>query len=367
MSTVNIAPSTVASVSSTPFVNEAFVDFTTAENKRAMQAALVEVENNLGREYDLIIGGKRLQTVGKIVSINPARPAQVIGIHQRAGAEHVEEAMEAAQTAFASWSKTSVAERAGMLFRAAELIRERKFEFCAWLSYEVGKNWAEADADVGETIDFLEFYGREALRLNGATTPIQFPGERNQLRYVPLGVGAVIPPWNFPFAIMAGMTAAAIVCGNTVVLKPSPDAPTIAAKFLEVLEEAGMPPGVVNLCQGGPAIGAALVEHSKIRFIAFTGSRAVGLEINEKAAKTPPGQVWIKRTILEMGGKDATIVSGDCDLDAAVDGVVAAAFGFSGQKCSACSRAIVDELVYDIFIERIREKVAALTVGDPSL
>jgi 1-pyrroline-5-carboxylate dehydrogenase len=178
-------------------------------------------------------------------------------------------------------------------------------------------------------------------------------------------VGAVIPPWNFPFAIMAGMTAAAIVTGNTVVLKPSPDAPTIAAKFLEVLEEAGMPPGVVNLLQGGPAVGGALVEHPKTRFIAFTGSRTVGLEIHEKAAKTQPGQIWIKRTILEMGGKDATIVTSDCDLDAAVDGVLAAAFGFSGQKCSACSRAIVDERVYDIFIERLREGIGAISVGDP--
>src|ERR1700733_5249192 len=367
MSTVNIAPSTVASVSSTPFVNEAFVDFTTAENKRAMQAALVEVENNLGREYDLIIGGKRLQTVGKIVSINPARPVQVIGIHQRAGAEHVEEAMEAAQTAFANWSKTSVAERAGLLFRAAELIRERKFEFCAWLSYEVGKNWAEADADVGETIDFLEFYGREALRLAKAETPIQLPGELDQLMYIPLGAGAVIPPWNFPFAIMAGMTAASIVTGNTVIMKPSSDSPTIAAKFVEVLEEAGMPPGVVNFCPGsGATFGNAIVEHPKTRFIAFTGSKAVGLDIHEKAAKARPGQIWIKRTILEMGGKDSILVCADADLDAAVDGVVAAAFGFSGQKCSACSRAIIEAPLYDIFVERVREKVAALTVGDPA-
>ena len=329
-----------------------------------MQAALVEVENNLGREYDLIIGGKRLQTVGKIVSINPARPVQVIGIHQRAGAEHVEEAMEAAQTAFANWSKTSVAERAGLLFRAAELIRERKFEFCAWLSYEVGKNWAEADADVGETIDFLEFYGREALRLNGATTPIQFPGERNQLRYVPLGVGAVIPPWNFPFAIMAGMTAAAIVCGNTVILKPSVDAPTIAAKFMGLLEEIGLPDGVVNFCPGeGPEFGSEVVAHPKTRFIAFTGSKAVGLEIHERAAKTQPGQVFIKRTILEMGGKDSIIVDGDCDLDAAVEGVTLSAFGFNGQKCSACSRAIVDKDIYDLFCERLQERVAKIKTG----
>ncbi len=254
-----------------------------------------------------------------------------------------------------------------MLLNAAKIIRERHFEFCAWLTYEVGKNWAEADADVGETIDFLEFYAREALRLAKAETPIQLPGEFNQLMYIPLGVGAVIPPWNFPFAIMAGMTSASIVTGNTVILKPSSDSPTIAAKFVEVLEEAGMPGGVVNFCPGsGATFGNAIVEHPKTRFIAFTGSRDVGLEIHERAAKNQKGQIWIKRTVLEMGGKDSILVCADADLDAAVDGVVAAAFGFSGQKCSACSRAIVEAPVYDVFVERVREKVAKLTVGDPA-
>ena len=258
-------------------------------------------------------------------------------------------------------------ERASLLLGAAELIRERKFDFCAWLTYEVGKNWAEADADVGETIDFLEFYAREALRLAGATTPIQFPGEHDELLYIPLGVGAVISPWNFPFAIMAGMTAAAIVTGNTVVLKPSSDSPTIAARFMEVLEEAGLPPGVVNFCPGsGASFGNAVVAHPKTRFIAFTGSKEVGLDIHERAAKTQPGQIWIKRTILEMGGKDSIIVSADADFDAAVAGVVASAFGFSGQKCSACSRAIVEEPIYDVFVERLRESVEKLTVGDPA-
>jgi 1-pyrroline-5-carboxylate dehydrogenase len=275
--------------------------------------------------------------------------------------------MLAAQTAFATWTKVPVAERAGLLFRAAALIRERSFEFCAWLTLEVGKNWGEADADVGETIDFLEFYGREALRLDGAKTPIQFPGERNQLRYIPLGVGAVIPPWNFPFAIMAGMTAASIVCGNTVILKPSVDAPTIAAKFMELLEEAGLPDGVVNLCPGeGPEFGSAVVAHPQTRFIAFTGSKAVGLEIHERAAKTQPGQIFIKRTILEMGGKDSIIVEPDADLDAALDGVVASAFGFNGQKCSACSRAIVAADVYDVFCDRLQERVAKIKTGDPA-
>ncbi len=332
-----------------------------------MEAALHQVAGELGQEYDMVVGGKRHRTTEKIVSRNPARPSQVIGVHQAAGPEHADGAMQAAGEAFGAWSRRPMLERVEFLLRASALIRERKFEYCAWLTLEVGKNWAEADADVAETIDFLEFYSREALRLASATTPIQLPGERNQLRYIPLGTGVVISPWNFPFAIMAGMTAAAIVCGNTVVLKPSVDAPTIAAKFFELLEEIGLPEGVVNLCQGaGPGFGSAIVEHPKTRFIAFTGSKAVGLEIHERAARTQPGQIFIKRTILEMGGKDAIIVDGDCDLDAAVEGVAASAFGFNGQKCSACSRAIVDESVYDVFCDRLRERVEAIEIGDPA-
>ncbi|MGA2807045.1 MAG: L-glutamate gamma-semialdehyde dehydrogenase [Terracidiphilus sp.] len=349
------------------FRNEPFVDFKAPENARSMQAALDAVASQLGREYDLIIGGQRLKTEGKIRSLNPARPSQVVGVHQKAGAEHAELAMKAALDAFESWSRSSTEERVSLLLSAARIIRQRTFEFCAWLTFETGKNWAEADADVGETIDFLEFYAREALRLAEARTPIQFPGERCELHYIPLGVGAVIPPWNFPFAIMAGMTAASIVTGNTVILKPSSDAPTIAAKFVEVLEEAGMPGGVVNFCPGsGASFGNAIVEHPKTRFIAFTGSKAVGLEIHERAAKPQPGQIWIKRTILEMGGKDSILVCADADLDLAVEGVVASAFGFSGQKCSACSRAIIEAPIHDIFVERLRERVAKLTVGDPA-
>jgi len=348
------------------FVNEPFVNFKSPDNSRSMKDALDLVATQLGREYDLVIGGRRLKTEGKIRSLNPARPTHVVGVHQKAGAEHAEEAMAAALAAFETWSRSSTNDRVSLLLNAAHIIRERKFEFCAWLTYEVGKNWAEADADVAETIDFLEFYAREALRLASATTPIQYPGERNQLLYIPLGVGAVIPPWNFPFAIMAGMTAASIVTGNTVVLKPSSDAPTIAAKFVEVLEEAGLPGGVVNFCPGsGGSFGNAIVEHPKTRFIAFTGSKSVGLEIHERAAHTQPGQIWIKRTVLEMGGKDSILVCADADLDAAVDGVVASAFGFSGQKCSACSRAIIEAPLYDVFIERVIERVATLTVGDP--
>ena len=349
-----------------PFTTEQFVDFSLPRNKQDMEAALAQVATELNREYDLVIGGKRLRTSGKIISTNPANPLQVVGIHQRSDASHVEPAIAAAHTAFQTWSRTPLQERVDLLIRAAAAIRERKLLFCAWLTYEVGKNWAEADADVAECIDFLEFYAREALRLDTATTPIQYPGERNLLRYIPLGVGAVIPPWNFPFAIMAGMTAAAIVTGNTVILKPSVDASTIAAVFFNLLEELGLPDGVVNFCPGeGPEFGSEIVAHPKTRFIAFTGSKKVGLEIHESAAKTQPGQIWIKRTILEMGGKDSIIIDRDCDLDSAVDGVVASAFGFNGQKCSACSRAIVDASLYDIFCDRIVDRVEAIKQGDP--
>lgn len=348
------------------FRNEPFTNFHDADNVHAMRKALEEVGDLLGHEYEIVIGGDRLRTTEKVKSVNPARPLQVVGVHQAADLEHVELAMAAAEKAFATWQYVAVEQRAALLLKAAEIIRDRKFEFCAWLTYEVGKNWAEADADVAETIDFLDFYAREALRLSQATTPIQYPGETNELLYIPLGVGAVIPPWNFPFAIMAGMTAAAIVCGNTVIVKPSSDAPTIAAKFLSVLEEAGMPPGVVNFCHGlGETFGNAIVEHPRTRFVAFTGSKRVGLLINERAAKTQPGQKWIKRTFLEMGGKDAIIVSADADFDAAVEAVVASAFGFNGQKCSACSRAIVEESIYNVFVDAVREKVETIQVGDP--
>ena len=367
MATVEAPARLQARLHEGPFVNEPVVDFSREENARKMRGAIEKVRGLLGREYDLIIGGSRVRTAEKIKSINPARPSQIVGVHQKAGREHVEPAMNAALTAFASWSRTSVEERASLLFRVGDLLRERKFEFMAWLVFEVSKNWWEADGDIAETIDFCELYGREALRLAKVETPVQLPGERDRLFYIPLGVGAVIPPWNFPCAIMAGMTLASIVCGNTVILKPSSDSPTIAAKFIELLEEAGMPEGVVNFCPGaGASFGDAIVSHPKTRFIAFTGSREVGLHINKSAATQAPGQIWIKRTVLEMGGKDAIIVDADTDLDVAVEGVAQAAFGFQGQKCSACSRAIVDTRVYDKFLEMLKSRVEKFTVGDPA-
>ena len=351
-----------------PFVNEPLTDFTKEPIARQMRAAIEKVRGQLGREYDLIIGGKRTRTSDKIKSINPAKPSQLVGLHQKAGKEHVEPAMQAALAAFAGWSRTSFEERASLLFQVGDVLRERKFEFCAWLVFEVSKNWAEADADIAETIDFCEYYAREALRLSRTELPVQMPGERDTLMYIPLGVGAVIPPWNFPCAIMAGMTLASIVSGNTVILKPSSDSPTIAAKFVELLEECGLPEGVVNFCPGaGASFGNAVVAHPKTRYIAFTGSREVGLDINKSAATQAPGQIWIKRTILEMGGKDAIIVDADADVDSAVEGVAQAAFGFQGQKCSACSRAIVDERIYDIFLEKLKARVEKITVGDPAV
>jgi 1-pyrroline-5-carboxylate dehydrogenase len=350
-----------------PFRNEPLTDFSQDDPAREMRLAIERVRGELGREYDLVIGGRRIKTQGKIRSLNPARPSEVVGIHQKAEREHAEPAVAAALAAFEQWKRVSVEERASLLLRTGDIIRKRKFEFCAWLVFEVGKNWAEADADIAETIDFCEFYSREVLRLADVKTPVQLPGEHDQLTYVPLGVGAVIPPWNFPAAIMAGMTLASIVCGNTVILKPSSDSPTIAAKFFEVLQEAGMPDGVVNFCPGsGSSFGNAVVEHPKVRYIAFTGSKDVGLDINARAAQPRPGQIWIKRTILEMGGKDSIIVDSDSDLDAAVEGVAQAAFGFQGQKCSACSRAIVDDKIYEKFLEQLRERVERIEVGDPT-
>jgi 1-pyrroline-5-carboxylate dehydrogenase len=367
MATMEAPPRLQVRLHEGPFRNEPSVDFGREENARRMRAAIEKVRGQLGREYDLIIGGTHVKTAEKIKSLNPAKPSQIVGIHQKAGKEHVEPAMAAALKAFESWRQTSFEERASLLFRVGDLLRERKYEFMAWLVFEVSKNWAEADGDIAETIDFCELYAREALRLAKAEPVVQLPGERDHLFYIPLGVGAVIPPWNFPCAIMAGMTLASIVCGNTVILKPSSDSPTIAAKFVELLEEAGMPEGVVNFCPGsGGSFGDAIVSHPKTRYIAFTGSREVGLHINKSAATQAPGQIWIKRTILEMGGKDAIVVDADTDLDVAVEGVAQAAFGFQGQKCSACSRAIVDERVYDKFLDMLKARVEKFTVGDPA-
>jgi 1-pyrroline-5-carboxylate dehydrogenase len=357
---------TTPTTTARPFTNEPLTDFRTPENARGMREAIATVRTQLGREYDLVIGGRRIKTTEKIQSINPAKPAEIVGIHQKAGREHVEPAMQAALAAYETWKYSPIEQRVGILVRTADILRQRKFEFNAWMVLEVGKNWDEAEADTAEAIDFLELYAHQALVLDRAEPIVQLPGEHGQLRYIPLGVGAVISPWNFPCAIALGMTAASVVCGNTVILKPSSDSPTIAAKFFEAMEEAGLPPGVVNFCPGsGSTFGNGVVEHPKTRYVAFTGSKEVGLDINERAARTAKGQIWIKRTVLEMGGKDSIVVDADADLDSAVAGVTAAAFGFQGQKCSACSRAIVHQDIYDEFLTKLKASVEQLPIGSP--
>ncbi len=346
------------------FKNEPVLDFAQESTHRKQRDGLELVQSQVGREYDLIIGDQHLKASAKFTSINPSKRSEVIGVFQEGMPEHAARAVEAAYETYQTWKRASARERAEILFRAANLLRKRRFECNAWMILEVGKSWAEADADTAETIDFCEFYGREALRYAGPQPLVRIPGEDNELRYIPLGVGAVIPPWNFPCAIMAGMTTASLVTGNTVVLKPSSDSPAVAAFFVEILREAGLPPGVVNFVTGsGAKVGNALVEHPKTRFVAFTGSKQVGLHITEQAARPRPGQIWIKRVIAEMGGKDFIIVDDDAHIEAAASGVVASAFGYQGQKCSACSRAIVHEKVYPAFIERLVHKTREIRVG----
>jgi 1-pyrroline-5-carboxylate dehydrogenase len=347
------------------FKNEPFTNFSLPENKKAFQDALAKVESELGREYDLIIGGERIKTEKKSRSINPSNKDQVIGIVSQADQALAEKAIQVAASTFESWKAVPAQARSRYLYKAAAIMRRRKHEFSAWLVKEAGKSWAEADADTAEAIDFMEYYGRQMDKLAERQPLTRIPGEDNELYYIPLGVGIVIPPWNFPLAIMVGMTTAAIVAGNTVVLKPASTTPVIAAKFMEILEDAGVPAGVVNFVPGsGGEIGDYLVEHPLTRFISFTGSRDVGLRINELAAKHRPGQKWIKRLVAEMGGKDSIIVDNDCDLELAAQAIVASAFGFSGQKCSACSRAIVHQDVYDQVLNRVVELTKKLTVGD---
>lgn len=348
-----------------PFRNEPITDFSIKSNFDKQKKALQDVRAKLGKHYTLFIGGKEYQTENTFHSYNPSNKDEIIATFSKGSLDHVNLAVETAYNKFQEWQYTSAEKRAKLLLKAASIVRKRRFEINAWMILEAGKNFTEADADTAEAIDFLEFYAREMLRYASKQPLTPVKGEKNELVYIPLGVGVVIPPWNFPFAILVGMTSASIVTGNTVVLKPSSDTPMMGYLFYEVMKQAGLPDGVLNFLPGsGGEVGDNLVAHPKVRFIAFTGSMEVGIHINELAAKVQPGQIWLKRVVCEMGGKDSIIIDREvANLDDAVNGVVVSAFGYQGQKCSACSRAIVDESLYDKFVEKLKTAVEQIQIG----
>jgi len=346
-----------------PFSNLPLADFSKEEIRKEMKAALASVAGSLGKEYPLVIGGKNVCAEEKIVSLNPSHINQHVGYVFKAGVEDVMAAIGAAREAFPSWKKTSARQRAEILLAAAEEMRRRRYELAAWQVYEVAKNWIEADADVVEGIDYVEYYAREAMRLERPLR-LDIPAETNEYFYEPRGICAVIAPWNFPLAIAVGMTTGALAAGNTVVFKPSGESSVVGAIMVDILNMAGLPQGVLNFLSGrGSEIGDVLVTHPDVDMIAFTGSREVGLRINRLAAQTKEGQKGIKRVIAEMGGKNAIIVAADADLEAAAAGTVVSAYGYQGQKCSACSRAIVLEEVYDDFLEILVEKTSRVNIG----
>lgn len=347
------------------YSSEPLVDFSLMENRKRMEDALLQAGRQLGAVYPLVIGGEKIKTNDILVSVNPSNPEEIIGHVSKAGKDDVDRAIEAAWKAFEDWKRVPGPERSRYLYKAAAIMRRRKFELSAWEVLEAGKTWAEADADVAEAIDFLEYYGRQMERLAGPVSLVPLSREEDRAFYIPLGVGAIIPPWNFPLAILTGMSSAAIVAGNTIVLKPASPTPVIGAKFAEIMEEASLPPGVLNFLPGdGGEIGDHLVTHPKTRFVSFTGSREIGLRINRLAADTAPRQRWIKRVVAEMGGKDAIVVDETADLDAAAEGITASAFGFQGQKCSACSRAIIVDQVFDEVLSKVEVLTKSLTVGE---
>ncbi len=350
-----------------PFKNEPLTDFSDSANVAVFEAALRHVRESLDRLQPMLIGGREVLTSDVFASVNPAAPHEVVARFPQGTTQHVDQAVEAAQCAFKAWSQTPAFERAGYLLRAAALMRRERHAFSAAMVIEAGKPWVEADADTAEAIDFMEYYARQIAAFEDASDRlVPRAGERGQFRYIALGVGAIISPWNFPVAIFTGMMSAAVVSGNTVVVKPSELTPYVAWMVVDLFRRCGLPAGVINFLTGpGAVVGGRMVEHPGTRFIAFTGSRHVGADIYAKAAVVHPGQRWLKRSILEMGGKDAIIVDASADLDEAAAGIVDSAFGFSGQKCSACSRVIAHADIYDAVLERVVDRTRALRVGMP--
>ena len=345
------------------FHNEPQTDFSRGQNRDEMRQALHDVADRFGEEYPLVVDGKAIDTRGHLLSRNPSHASQVLGRSASATADHAGQAITAARRVLPQWRKVDTQHRAEYLELIAREMRIRHFELAAWMVHECGKPWKEADADVAEAIDFCMYYAMCARELEAALQ-CDYPGEENSLFYRPRGVAVVIAPWNFPLAILTGMTAAALVTGNTVIMKPAEQSPVIAAKLMEITREIGLPSGVLTYLPGvGEEVGPALVTHPEVDLIAFTGSRAVGLEINRIAAEPSPDQLNVKQVIAEMGGKNAVIIDEDADLDDAVEGVVRSAFGYAGQKCSACSRVIVLQSVYQAFVERLQGACASLQIG----
>ncbi|PSL45089.1 delta-1-pyrroline-5-carboxylate dehydrogenase [Salsuginibacillus halophilus] len=350
----------------TTYTHEPFTDFSDAKNQEEFEAALQYVKSELGKDYPLIIGGEKVDTDEKTTSVNPANPEQVIGRIAKARQKHADQAMTSALEAFQTWKKWDPEARANVLYRAAHLVKRRKHEFSAWMVYEIGKTRKEADADTAEAIDFLEYYARQMVELKPGIPINSRSFEHNQFFYIPLGPGLTVSPWNLPFAIMAGTTVGPMVAGNTVMLKPATNTPVIAYKFMEVLIEAGMPDGVVNYIPGsGSEIGDYLVDHPETHWINFTGSKEIGTRIYERSAKVQPGQTHLKRAIIEMGGKDGIVVDSEADLDLAAESILYSAYGFAGQKCSACSRAIVHQDVYETVLEKVKALAENAVVGNP--
>ncbi|MDP4219351.1 MAG: L-glutamate gamma-semialdehyde dehydrogenase [Bacteroidota bacterium] len=348
------------------FRNETYKDFSLPKEKAAMESAIKQARASLGKEYPLLIGSERIKTNDFILSRNPAHPSEIIGKFGKGTVGLAQRSLDTASKAFESWRLVDPYHRADILMKAAAICRRRRYEINAWMVLEVGKNYLEADADTAEAIDFLEFYAREMYRLAGHQPVHKNQGEVGYLEYLPLGVGVIVPPWNFPFAILVGTASAAIVTGNTIILKPSSDSPMMGWLFAEIMHEAGLPDGVLNFFTApGGEIGDYLVKSPVTRFISFTGSKEIGLRITQLAATPEKGQKWIKRVVAEMGGKDGIVVAKDADVENAAQGIVSAAFGFQGQKCSACSRAIVERPIYDKIVSRVKELVDALEIGDP--
>ena len=349
-----------------PYDHEKYLDFNDPTQQKAADAMIKEVRSKLGKEYPLYINGKEVKgDSGTFKSINPCNTDETVGVFQKASKQQAKDALQKAWKAFETWQYTSAQERADLMFKAADIARRRKMEIIAWEVTEVGQNFWEADAQVAEGIDFLEYYARQALRYDQGMEVINTQGDTNRTIYLPIGAGISLSPWNFPFAIAIGMAAGPIVAGNTIVTKPAPESPMMTQIIREIFEEAGLPDGVFNFVSGDDIeVGENLVRDPDTRFINFTGSKAVGLHIMNLANTPFEGQKWLKRVSAEMGGKNAMIVDADADLELAADAIVTSAFGFQGQKCSAGSRALIHKDVYKEVQEKVVEKTKAIEIGN---